>query len=330
MKLRTALFALVAMVAACSAPSSDDANMASDTDELVSTPMREVTGFGKNPGALRMFEHVPKNLQPNAPIVVVLHGCLTQATNIADVGWNDLSDQKGFVVVYPQQSYWNNGTYCFNWADPMGFGNDDAERGGGESESIREMTQWAMQKHGSDPNRVYAAGFSAGAAMAVDLAAAYPDLYAGVASFAGVPYGCATTLPESVKCMIPGVERTAKEHARRVKATFPSYTGRRPKMSIWQGSLDNVVWPGNQDELVKQWTTVHGVATSNATAATVDGQAHREWRDTNGDVVVETYTIEGMWHAVPVTPGNGCGKTASFSEDHGICGVRKVADFFGL
>lgn len=330
MKLGSALFAFATVVAACSAPSRED--IGEDTDELQSSApaMREVTGFGTNPGALRMFEHVPKNLQPNAPVVVVLHGCMTQASNIADVGWNDLADQKGFVVVYPQQSYWNNGTYCFNWADPMGFGNDDAERGGGESESIREMTKFAVAKHGGDPNRVYAAGFSAGAAMAIDLAAAYPDLYAGVASFAGVPYGCATTLPESVQCMIPGVERTAKEHARRVKATFPGYTGRRPRMSIWQGSVDNVVWPGNQDELVKQWTTVHGVATSNAVATQVDGQAHREWRDANGAVVVETYRIEGMWHAFPIVPGDGCGKAATFSEDHGICGVRRVAEFFGL
>jgi poly(hydroxyalkanoate) depolymerase family esterase len=166
--MRLALLAL-ATLAACGAP-SEDATDVSNAD-LATSGLREVTGFGSNPGALRMFEHVPKNVQENAPVVVVLHGCMTNAGNIADTGWNDLADARGFVVVYPQQSYWNNGTLCFNWADPMGFGHDDAERGGGESESIRQMTKYALARHHGDASRGYAAGFSAGAAMAVNLAA---------------------------------------------------------------------------------------------------------------------------------------------------------------
>ncbi len=324
------VFALTsAFVVACAAPSED---IASSTDEAAvsQSGMKEVTSFGKNPGALRMFEHVPKNVQENAPIVVVLHGCLTGATDIAGTGWNELADARGFIVVYPQQSYFNNGTYCFNWADPMGFGLDDAERGGGESESIREMTLSALKRHKGDPNRVYAAGFSAGAAMAVDLAAVYPDLYAGVASFAGVPYGCASTLPESVKCMIPGISRTPAEHARRVKAAFPSYSGRRPRMSIWQGGIDNVVWPGNQDELVKQWSALHGVSAKPSSTEGGPNITHAQWKNASGDVVLETYRIADMWHGFPVDPSHGCGHVAQYVPDEGICGSSKVADFFGL
>jgi len=329
--MRLTLCLAVATLVACAAPSEDvtEAETEVSNAEVGAAGLREVTGFGKNPGALRMFEHVPKNVQENAPIVVVLHGCMTKATNIADTGWNELADARGFVVVYPQQSPWNNGTYCFNWADPMGFGNDDAERGGGESESIRQMTLFAMKRHHSDKGRVFAAGFSAGAAMAVDLAAVYPDLYAGVASFAGVPYGCATTLMESTKCMIPGIERTAAEHARRVTKAF-NYSGRRPKMSIWQGGIDNVVYPKNQTELAKQWSTLHGVSAKPTSTNTTSGITHSEWSDASGDVVLETYLIADMWHGFPVDPSHGCGRVAQFVPDEGICGASKVADFFGL
>ena len=39
------------------------------------SPLVEIAGFGTNPGALKMFAHVPEQL-PRAPaLVVVLHGC---------------------------------------------------------------------------------------------------------------------------------------------------------------------------------------------------------------------------------------------------------------
>ena len=39
------------------------------------SPLVETTGFGPNPGNLRMFSFVPHNLQPAPGLVVVLHGC---------------------------------------------------------------------------------------------------------------------------------------------------------------------------------------------------------------------------------------------------------------
>ena len=41
----------------------------------VPSHLREVTGFGSNPGALRMFAHVPAKLAAAPALVVVLHGC---------------------------------------------------------------------------------------------------------------------------------------------------------------------------------------------------------------------------------------------------------------
>ena len=45
------------------------------TSPGASSPLVEISGFGTNPGALKMFAYVPEQL-PRAPaLVVVLHGC---------------------------------------------------------------------------------------------------------------------------------------------------------------------------------------------------------------------------------------------------------------
>ena len=37
--------------------------------------LTEIADFGANPGALRMFVHMPARLPKTAPLVVILHGC---------------------------------------------------------------------------------------------------------------------------------------------------------------------------------------------------------------------------------------------------------------
>src|SRR5205823_522715 len=126
--------------------------------------LAQVTSFGSNPGALDMYEYVPKNLPAGRPLVVVLHGCTQTANDMLAAGWDALADSAGFAVVYAQQRSANNPIECFNWAGEYG---DTANltRGMGENESIIQMVDTAIAAHGLDRNHVYIAGFSAGAAM---------------------------------------------------------------------------------------------------------------------------------------------------------------------
>ena len=57
------------------------------------TRLRELTGFGTNPGDLRMFAYAPGHLSPKAPLVIALHGC-TQTADEYDrgSGWSSLAD----------------------------------------------------------------------------------------------------------------------------------------------------------------------------------------------------------------------------------------------
>ena len=49
------------------------------------------------------FLHVPEELKANAPLMVVIHGYTGSAKGIMDYSkMNNLADQNGFVIVYPQ------------------------------------------------------------------------------------------------------------------------------------------------------------------------------------------------------------------------------------
>src|SRR5215831_21270191 len=126
------------------------------------TRLRELTGFGANPGNLRMFAYAPEHLPSNAPLVIALHGC-TQTADEYDhgTGWSSLADNLGFALVYPQQQSANNPKNCFSW-----FLQGDIVRGHGEALSIREMVEHAIATFAIDRRKIFVTGLSAGGAMA--------------------------------------------------------------------------------------------------------------------------------------------------------------------
>jgi poly(3-hydroxybutyrate) depolymerase len=66
---------------------------------------------------------------------------------------------------------------------------------------------------------------------------------------------------------------------------------------------------------------------------TVKGFPHEVFKDASGNAVVETFSITGMDHGVPVDPGSGpdqCGSTAPFVLDVHICSSLFIARFWGL
>jgi poly(hydroxyalkanoate) depolymerase family esterase len=321
------LLPFFALAAACSGPASDPT---AGTDQAIaSSGIVEVTSFGSNPGALKMYEHVPANLPAHPPLLLVLHGCTQHASDIAQTGWNELADANGFVVVYPEQQSANNSVLCFSWSPGMGSP-DDITRGKGENESIHQMVEKATAAHGIDPKRIYAAGFSAGAAMTVALGATWPDLFAGLASFAGIPYGCSTSLLDVSSCMNPGQDHTSADWAALARKGFSTFSGPYPKMSVWQGSADSTVGPKNRTEIVRQWTGLQGLPDAASSTETVEGASHGVWKNAAGDVLVETYEVPGMTHGVPVKPSAHCGQTGTYAFDKGICAALHVSQFFGL
>ena len=259
----------------------------------------EVTGFEPAPGNLRMLSYVPAHLPPGAPLVVVLHGCTqTAAAYDHGTGWSALADRLGFALLLPEQQRVNNPNSCFTWFAP-----EDSERGRGEPLSIRHMIEQMVLDHGLDRRRVYISGLSAGGAMTSVMLAVYPELFAGGAILAGLPYRCAVDLPQALRCMADGQSRPAAEWGDLVRAASP-HRGPWPRVSVWHGAADRTVRPLNAEEIVKQWTDVHGLGAAPSAVDNVHGCPHRVWCDDAGQEVIEAYLVPGMGHGVPVHPGD--------------------------
>ena len=288
----------------------------------------EVGDFGSNPGELRMLTYVPDVLAASPALVVVLHGCTQTAASFdKGTGWSTLADRFGFALLLPQQHWTNNPLRCFNW-----FRGEDTCRDAGEPLSIKQMIERMIVDHGIDRERVYVTGLSSGGAMTSVMLATYPDLFAGGAVIAGVPYGAANGLQEAFEAIFQGRSRSEREWGDRVRAASP-HPGPWPKISVWHGDADSSVKPMNAEETLKQWLDVHGLHPTPTRESTVKGHTHRLWQGPAGEPLVESYTITGMAHGAPVEPGlqeHQCGTAAPFFNETGISSTYHIARFWGL
>jgi poly(hydroxyalkanoate) depolymerase family esterase len=288
----------------------------------------EVTSFGSNPGELRMFTYVPKNLPDSAPLVVLLHGGTQSAASYNQgSGWSTLADRYGFALLLPQQPEKNNPLKCFNWFNP-----EDMTRNSGEAFSIKQMVDWMVAAHNLDRQNIYVTGLSSGGAMTAIMLATYPDVFAGGAIIAGLPYGAANDLQEGLACMFQGPNRSGQEWGNLVRSAS-SHQGQWPKVSIWHGDADGTVKPINAAEIVKQWANLHGLDETASIQATVNGCLRKTWQNPDGEDLIECYIIAGMGHGVPVDTGNQehqGGTAAPFFIDAGISSTYHIAKFWGL
>lgn len=294
---------------------------ASGTDRL-----GDIAAFGNDPGNLRARCYIPDGLVAGAPLVVVLHGCTQTAAGYdTGSGWSTLADAHGFALLYPEQRTANNANRCFNWFEP-----GDIARDQGEAASIRQMVANMLATHRLDPHRVFVTGLSAGGAMATVMLATYPEVFAGGAIIAGLPYGIAGSVSEALQRMRGIAMPSDDVLAARVRAAAP-VPARWPTLSLWHGSADHTVAPVNMEAIVAQWAALHGV-TGTPSSETVDGQQRRRWTDSRGRDVIEAYSIKGMAHGTPIDPGapDGCGEAMAYMLAAGINSTAHIAAFWGL
>ena len=285
------------------------------------------TAFSPNPGALAAKTYIPANLPPGAPLVVVLHGC-TQDAALYDrgSGWSQLADRHGFALLFPEQARANNFNLCFNWYHAA-----DARRGRGEAASIAFMIAHVTKAHQLDPARVYINGLSAGGAMTMVMLACYPDLFAGGAIIAGLPFAVAEGTPDALEAM-RGQSLPSRRALAASIASASDYNGPWPTLSVWHGTADHVVSSANAGAIVDQWRDRIGLGTVEGQRDMVDGQRRTIWRDSAGKIAIERFDIAGMGHGTPLATrgGEACGQAGPHMLEAGICSTSRLAESWGI
>ncbi len=270
-------------------------------------------------------------------MVVMLHGCTQSADDFASgTRMNRLADKHGFLVVYPEQATQANASKCWNWFMPT-----DQVRGAGEPSLIAGIVRAVAQRHGADTSRIFVAGLSAGAAMAVVLGETYPELFAGVGAHSGLPYGSAHDITSAMAAMkggrsgMPGLKgapgRTGGVRKKAVQAV-PVIVFHGDRDSTVQASNgDAIVMQAGQAQQAQQEAQAHGgaagVGLQVTTEAGVAPGGRRFCRavhaDAQGQVRIEHWTLHGAGHA-----WSGGDSSGSYTDARGPDASAEMVRFF--
>lgn len=279
-----------------------------------------LTGTHHGPHGTRAWRLVVPDGSTTAPrpLLVMLHGCLQNAADIARGSNLDaVAEREGILVLYPEQPTTANPRQCWNWFDPA-----HQHRDRGEPALLAGLVADVVQQHGGDASRVHIAGVSAGAAMATLVAVAYPEQFVSITSVAGVGWQAATTVAQALSVMQRGAG-DALPSASVMLAAMGAHARTMP-VFIVHGEADNVVHVNNASETASQFVAVHQALRTKAGLPALQAETlpprdehglpvhESQWRDEHGRAVVTVLRVGQLGHAFPF--GNA---TGSFTDARG-------------
>ena len=276
-----------------------------------------LTGTYRNRAGARDYKvYVPSGYRGRpAPLVVMLHGCTQSPDDFAaGTRMNAVADELDCLVVYPAQAASANASKCWNW-----FNAGDQQRDQGEPSLIAGITRQVMRDYAVDPQRVYIAGLSAGAATAAILGSTYPDLDAATGVHSGLACGAASDVPSAFSAMRHGSPRVVPARGSRSRSIIPAI--------VFHGDKDTTVSPRNGEQVIAQLASI---ATSDLGRRVERGQVpggHAYSRilhaDPQGRTVVEHWVVHGAGHA-----WSGGSPAGSYTDPHGPDASREMLRFF--
>ena len=227
------------------------------------------------------FLYVPENLQPNAPLVFVLHGYWGEGADMIGL-FTDQADEYGFVVCYPSglidnfdASHWNaNFDESMTTVDDIGF--------------LSNLAFHLQEEYNLNPEETFTCGMSNGGYMSWSLACHAPDVFKAIASVTGTMSG-----PDWADCNPDTIV---------------------PVMQI-SGTADNVVpmdgsmgyisegWGGAPDiyTVMNFWRTLHGCSDEETTNwqfdYSTDLTKYFNCNETSSEL--RLYVANGMDHTWP-------------------------------
>ena len=228
--------------------------------------------------------YVPTSVDWNQPVplVFVFHGGTGNAQSaIRMSGFNEVADQNGVVVVYPNGTgplsddkflTWNGGSCCAyaqnNNVDDVGF--------------VRAIVADLQSLAPIDEKRIYATGMSNGGMLSHRLGCEASDVFAAIAPVSGTLNfsPCQPSQPISVAAFHGTDDRNVP------------YDG-----GVGQESLVGVDFASVSDS-IELWTSANGCGRQPQTNTT-DNFVHEVWTGCDEKTAVELYTIIGGGHTWP-------------------------------
>ena len=295
----------------------------------VGLPGQLIEGEFSNHAGTRAYKlYIPAQLANSPrPMIVMLHGCTQAADDFArGTRMNRLAEEKGFLVLYPEQPASANMSKCWNW-----FQTQDQRREEGEPSIIAGMVSELARAYGVDHHRVFVAGLSAGAAMAVILGETYPDIFAAVGAHSGLPFASAHDIPSAMAAMKGGRGKAGAQgltggngSERRCKNPVPTI--------VFHGDRDHTVQYSNGAAIVRQACDAYAAGANGTDLVASSEQGHlpsgRKFSRTvhmasNAPAHLESWTLHGAGHA-----WSGGDASGSYTDSHGPDASAEMVRFF--
>jgi poly(hydroxyalkanoate) depolymerase family esterase len=236
-------------------------------------------------------------------LVMMLHGCKQNPDDFAaGTAMNRHAEDARMLVAWPEQPQGANVSGCWNWFEPA-----HQRRGAGEPAILADLARSLAAEYALPEGRIFAAGLSAGGAMAAVLAETYPDTFAAVGIHSGLPAGSAHDVVSAFAAM-------------RGQGTAPAGRTDGPRTIVFHGTADHTVSPGNARSIA----AALGGAGASPEAGTTGGRGWRRSRDAGeGTARLEVWLVEAAGHA-----WSGGHPSGSFTDPAGPDASAEMLRFF--
>ena len=255
----------------------------------------------------------------------MLHGCTqTMGDFAARSQMTGQADPAGYLVAYPDEPTSANPEQCLNWFLP-----GDQARGSGETALLAGLVADVAGAYTVDPKRVFAAGISSGAAMAVILGATYPDVFAAIGVHSGLEYEAATDVSSALQAEQSGGPAPKTQG----DAAFGAMGARARAVPVivFQGDADPTVNVVNGQQTIDQWNETDTRASATigppvATQGSAGGKSFAHTTYSDGKTtrsMLELYVVAGLAHA-----WSGGSTSGTFTDPNGPDATSLVWQFF--